>query len=131
MPESRAVPTAAFTSALQKTRTDLIRLTNGFPPLGECVPFSPQAYNAISSVILESLYRRIEQINGLPNGVPYYLNLGLLLYCELHCAACSHYFQEYERICGFMDTRPVRGRPVVRRPAFRRSLIHRAAHKIS
>lgn len=129
--EGIAKPVSAFESAMQEIRADFIRLTGQFTPLGDCVPFSPQAYNAISAVILESLYTCIEQIAALSDNIHFYSNLGVILYCELHHAACTHYFQEYERIYGFVNSRPEPGRPVARRPASPRQLLRRATGKVS
>jgi len=121
--------TSALGLALKLIRADFSRLTGNFLPLEECTPFSPQAYNAISATILESLYACIEQIDSLTD-LQFHSNLGILLYRELHLAACHHYFHEYERIFEFVDTRPQPGRPV----GWRRSpqqLIKQGAGKLS
>jgi len=121
--------TSALASTLQLIRADCSRLTGDFSPLGECVPFSPPAYNAISASVLESLYDCIEQIDSLA-GLEFHFNLGVLLYRELHGATCQHYFQEYERIFEFVDIRPQTGRPLGWRSS-PRQLIKQGAGKLS
>ena len=92
---------AAFTDI----RKDFVRLTGGFSTLGDCVPFSPQAYNAISTIVMRSVYDYVEGVEGLPGDIPYHSNVGVLLFHELLVTACTHYFREYERLSGFDDPR--------------------------
>lgn len=112
-------------------RADFHRLTEQFSPLDECVPFSPRAYNAISKIVLESIYICIEKIAALFDTNTYYYNLGIILYKDLLSKACTHYFREYERIFGFVDSRLDQGHFVPRRPGFSENLSHKVAVKTS
>ncbi len=114
MVETKAMgrPESSFSSTMEEIRADFARLTSHFRPLRDCKPFSPQAYNAISAIVLESLYTCIQEIDALTGEIPYHANLALILYNDFHVAACQHYFQEYERLCGFVDSRLAPGRVV-------------------
>ena len=96
---------SAWESAFRDIRRDFVRLTGDFPAIGDCVPFSPQAYNAISAIVMRSVYDYVEGVAGLSGDIPYHSNAGVLLFRELHTTACSHYFREYERFSGFHDPR--------------------------
>jgi hypothetical protein len=51
---------------------------------------------------MQSYLDAVEEIEGL--GLPYYHNLGLIFFCELHTRACDHYYREYDRIQGLIET---------------------------
>ena len=120
-----------FEKEMSAIRADFHRITDEFVYLDKCVPFSPQAYNAISSIVLESIYTCIEEIATLFDSNNYYYNLGIILYKGLLSKACTHYFREYERIFGFVDPRLEQGHFVPRRPGFSDSFFHKVAVKTS
>lgn len=122
--------TPGLASTLKEVRADFFRLTHQFPPIDGCTPFSPQAYNVISATIMESLYAYIEQINTLLGNGAYHFNLGVILFCELHIGACNHYFQEYERLSGFVDKRKGTIYRTVRRRVLDLSLLYKTAEKL-
>ncbi len=77
-------------------------------------------------MVLESLYTCIQEIDAFTGEIPYHANLALILYNEFHVAACQYYFEEYEQICGFVDSRPGPDRAVARP---RESLFSRVTRK--
>ena len=111
---------------MREIRANFTKLASHFQPLHDCKPFSRQAFNAISATVLESLYTCIQEIDAFAGEIPYHTNIALILYNDFHVAACQHYFQEYERLCGFVDSRPAPGR-VVSRP--REALFSRGTRK--
>ena len=84
---------------------DFERLTGGFKPLAECRPFSPEAYNAISTTLMRHYYKAVGNIEAR-HGVGYPSNIGMLLFPALHVAACQHYFHEYDVASGIADDSP-------------------------
>jgi len=120
-----------FEKEMRAIRADFHRIIDEFVHLDKCVPFSPQAYNAISSIVLESIYTCIEEIATLFDSNTYYYNLGIILYKDLLSKTCTHYFREYERILGFVDSRLDQGHSVPRRPGFSENISHKVAVKTS
>jgi hypothetical protein len=120
-----------FEAKMCGIRSDFHRLTNDFLPLEQCAPFSPQAYNAIASVVLESIYTCIDRISSLFDPNTYYYNLGVILYKELLSETCTHYFGEYERIFNFVDPCLDRGHFISRQPGFSETFFHKLSVKTS
>jgi hypothetical protein len=87
---------------------DFERLTGDFRPLAETRPFSPEAYNAISTTLMRHYYKAVGDIEAL-HGVGYPSNIGVLLFSALHVAACQHYFREYDLASGITDDAPPPG----------------------
>lgn len=116
---------------MSNIEAEFIRLTSDIPPFCECVPFSPNAYNAISAIVLGSIYSCIEQIALLLDDEPFQYNLGLILYKELLKSSCTHYFEEYEQKYGFHVSHSGTGNPVkfgsgFRYPSLSRRIIKKA-----
>jgi len=124
-------PNRMFSAELQEIKSEMEESYGDIQPLRECTPFSPQAYDAISALILNSLLTCIEQIDILIGESPYQLNLGLILYKELLMELCDHYFKEYERINNFDDNRQETGNRRVKISAFvdSQKLAHRVINK--
>jgi len=123
-------PRLAFLTEIQEVKAEIKDSNSDIPPLSESVPFSPQAYDAISVPILESLIDCTQQIGTLLVDAPYQLNLGIILYKELLMEVCDHYFKEYERINNFIDVRPTPGAIRVKISGFVRSPMQRALDKL-
>ena len=87
-------------------RADLDRIAVEIPEFGGCESFSPDAYNRISCLILAGLYDCIEEISELSSGIGFKSNLALIFFQNCHIAVCQHYFEEYERVFGFIDPTP-------------------------
>ncbi len=101
------------------------------PALTGCVPCSPQAYGRLGAVVLDSLCASLEEISRTGGGIPPYHNLGLILHWELHTAACTHYFLEYERLHGLADESRLRSeRSPAGRRALNRAAVSRAAGRL-
>lgn len=120
-------------SPIAKAKKKILDHKHRMSKFEDTIPFSPQAYNAISILVLESLYDCIEQISTLLGEISYYDNLGIVLYSELHKDACTHYFQEYEKIYELADNTIVKPSIKVsriKRRGFRFSLYNLVKDKI-
>ena len=117
-------------SLVDQARTGLDRIVVEMPEFEGCEPFSPDAYNRISSLILAGLYDCIEEISELSSEIGFNYNLALIFFKNFQVSVCQHYFEEYERVLGFID--PTTETPVGRRIGLRspRSLPGRIHRKI-
>ena len=117
-------------SPVDQARADLKRIAAEMPEFEGCDPFSPDAYNRISSLILAGLYDCTEEIGELSSEIGFKYNLALIFSKNVHVAVCQHYFEEYERVFGFND--PTTETPVGRRIGLRspRSLLGRIRRKV-
>lgn len=102
-----------FRGVLKRFSAECETSAKEIPAFNLCKPFSPNAYNAISLPILNALCDCLWEIDHLSD-LPFYSNLGLILFCDLQVAASRHYFLEYERIQGFQDPKPAAGLKVIR-----------------
>jgi hypothetical protein len=94
LPPSSSGAFAVARAAFQRTAAEI-------PAFGNAHPSSPDAYNALSKLIMGAYLDAVDQIDAL--GVPYHHNLGLALFIELHTRACYHYFREYDRLQGLTE----------------------------
>ena len=113
--------TSTISTEMKDIRVDFQRTTQDIPPIGDCHPLSPQSYHALSSVILESIYTAIEQLSALSGGIEIHHNIGIILYRSLLEIACTHYFQEYEKLHNLTDLRSASGIPIKKRTGFEQS----------
>lgn len=92
-----------FAAARAYARGELQRLVKDMPDFSVSQQFSAEAYNGISSIILEANLDLIDAIDGLGPEVSVFGNLAVHLHRELQIRCCNHYFLAYEQLFGFVD----------------------------